>query len=141
MRCTLPTLLTMFLLALPMMASAQVYKWTDANGTQHFSDAPPPQGVKYTSIHTRMDADQPREPTKAEDSSENNQQASSDDNEKARDARTQRFCAQLQSNIKLLSSSEPVQRMGSDGKTSPLDAQTRAQELQQQRKRYDAFCK
>lgn len=31
-------------------AHAQVYRWVDAKGTVHYSDAPPPSGVKSTRI-------------------------------------------------------------------------------------------
>ncbi|MGH8213816.1 MAG: DUF4124 domain-containing protein, partial [Rhodanobacteraceae bacterium] len=34
-------------LAVCASASAQVYKWKDANGTTHYSDVPPPAGSKY----------------------------------------------------------------------------------------------
>jgi hypothetical protein len=36
--------LTLLLCGLPLAASAQIYKWTDANGQVHFSQNPPKQG-------------------------------------------------------------------------------------------------
>ena len=42
---------TALLLAAPLVA-AQAYKWTDASGTVHYSDAPPPQGTKYNKVTT-----------------------------------------------------------------------------------------
>ena len=41
-------LIALALLSLP--ASAQIYKWTDANGKTHFSNVAPPQGVKATVV-------------------------------------------------------------------------------------------
>ena len=41
------------LLLFPVLAHAQVYRWTDAKGTVHYSNSPPPQGVKAT----RLDID------------------------------------------------------------------------------------
>ena len=35
-----------FLMGISFAASAQIYRWTDANGRVHFSNTPPPQGVK-----------------------------------------------------------------------------------------------
>ncbi|RAP58532.1 DUF4124 domain-containing protein [Oleiagrimonas sp. MCCC 1A03011] len=143
MRGTLTTLLTTMLLALPLVASAQVYKWTDANGTQHFSDAPPPQGVKYQNIKTRADADQPRtsghsdEVRQAADSSAS---ASSTSQGKGKNSQMQRFCAQLQSNITLLKSSQSLQRLDGNGKSVPVDDQQRAEQLKQQQQRYQAYC-
>ena len=132
MRSTLPALITALALALPMLASAQVYKWVDANGTTHFSETPPPQGVKYQSVQTPSTSDQPQPAEKTDDTAA-----------KAKDGRSpqlQRFCSQLESNISLLKSSQPLQRMGSDGKSAPVDNTVRAQQLKQQQQRYDAFC-
>lgn len=36
--------LALLLCSLPLAASAQIYKWTDANGQVHFSQNPPQQG-------------------------------------------------------------------------------------------------
>jgi hypothetical protein len=38
------------LLLFPVLAHAQVYRWTDAKGTVHYSNSPPPQGVKATKL-------------------------------------------------------------------------------------------
>ena len=38
--------LALLLLAAAPLAAQQVYTWTDANGVQHFSDAPPPPNTK-----------------------------------------------------------------------------------------------
>ena len=38
------------LLALSAPASAQIYRWTDADGRTNFSNTPPPQGVKSTIV-------------------------------------------------------------------------------------------
>ncbi|HZR38176.1 MAG TPA: DUF4124 domain-containing protein [Nevskia sp.] len=38
------SLLSLLLCGLPLAASAQIYKWTDANGQVHFSQNPPKQG-------------------------------------------------------------------------------------------------
>jgi type IV secretory pathway VirB10-like protein len=43
-------LLLLILMALPLMAHAQVYKWKDANGRTIYSDVPPPSNVKQESI-------------------------------------------------------------------------------------------
>lgn len=38
------------LLLVPLLASAQVYRWTDKAGTVHYSNEPPPKGVKATQL-------------------------------------------------------------------------------------------
>lgn len=41
------------LLCLPLMASAAVYRWTDADGIVHFASSPPASG-KYTKINPHL---------------------------------------------------------------------------------------
>lgn len=49
-----PRLLLLVLLAAGATASAaQVYSWTDANGTKHFSDSPPPASVKAQKVKVK----------------------------------------------------------------------------------------
>jgi len=50
-----PRLLLLVLLAasLPAAAATQVYSWTDANGTKHFTDSPPPPSVNAQKIRVR----------------------------------------------------------------------------------------
>lgn len=43
-------LLLLILMALPLIAHAQVYKWKDASGKTIYSDMPPPGNVKQVSI-------------------------------------------------------------------------------------------
>ena len=38
------------LLLVAPLVSAQVYKWTDAHGTTHYSESPPPTGTKYSQV-------------------------------------------------------------------------------------------
>lgn len=141
MRGSLPTLIAMMALLLPMVASAQVYKWIDSHGTTHFSQSPPPQGTKYVLLHTAASVDQPPPPPPrnangAQDSSGNDQAQAG----KGQSPQLKRFCAQLQSNITLLQSHQSLQRMTSDGKTHPVDDRLRAQQLKQQQLRYNAYC-
>jgi len=139
MRVKLPILLATLLLFVPVLASAQVYKWTDASGTTHFSQTPPPKGVKYESINTPAMADQPvAASAPRKDQGDTGAKANGGNN--ARAVQLERFCAQLKSNIALLSSNQSLQRMGSDGKTTPMDDKVRAQQLQQQQQRYNAYC-
>jgi hypothetical protein len=43
-------LLFIVLLATPAVVDAQVYRWIDERGTTHYSNAPPPGGVKPTLV-------------------------------------------------------------------------------------------
>src|SRR3546814_5886552 len=46
------SLIAVALLLLAPLATAQVYKWTDASGTVHYSEAPPAQGTKFSRVTT-----------------------------------------------------------------------------------------
>lgn len=40
-------------LALPMLASAEIYKWKDKNGVMRYSDTPPPANVKVDTLNKK----------------------------------------------------------------------------------------
>ena|SRR5688572_12230379 len=42
--------LALLLLVVPLAVHGQVYRWVDAKGTVHYSNAAPPQGVKATRL-------------------------------------------------------------------------------------------
>lgn len=143
MRGMLPTLLISLLLVLPAIAGAQVYKWKDAKGVVHYSDSPPPNGVKFKTLHIRAQSDQPPPSNDHGDKgnqADGNSGAQEAGNGNGRSAQLKRFCAQLQSNITLLKSNQNLQRMDSKGKATPIDAKVRAQQLKQQQLRYNAYC-
>src|SRR3954468_11654360 len=48
-----PLLLLVLIAAGASASAAQVYSWTDANGTKHFSDSPPPPSVNAQKIKVR----------------------------------------------------------------------------------------
>jgi hypothetical protein len=45
-------LLALLALAVPV-AAGEMYSWTDANGTKHFSDSPPPASVKAQRVKVK----------------------------------------------------------------------------------------
>jgi hypothetical protein len=47
----LARLLLLCLALLPLMASAEIYKWKDKDGVTRYSDVPPPSNIKQESIH------------------------------------------------------------------------------------------
>jgi glutaredoxin len=50
-----PRFLLLALLALPLAASADIYRWTDAQGKVHYSDSPPPE-VKAQQLKIRINS-------------------------------------------------------------------------------------
>ena len=53
-------------LALPLPASAQMYKWVDANGKVQYSDKPPPSNVKTEKLREAARAPSPPAASEAE---------------------------------------------------------------------------
>ncbi len=137
-------LIAMALLLLAPLATAQVYKWTDANGTVHYSEAPPTQGTKYTKVTTTGTAEPLSNPV-----SHANAEGSSEDSNEPRPApRTvadtpanrKSLCDSLQSNLATLQSSGPVV-MQKDGKPNALDAAQRKQQIDTAQAQYNQYCK
>lgn len=146
MRIVLPALLVL-LMAVPALASAQVYQWTDAHGTTHFTAQPPPAGVKYRTLKLpaqgpRMDSAAPPHQgmnTPSRPATEH-QRASKNQEQGAGTPQLKHFCAQIQSNISLLKSNQSLQSLDASRKARVLDEQARKQQLKQQQQRYKAYC-
>jgi hypothetical protein len=137
----------MLLLCLPLAVSAQVYKWTDAHGTVHFSDTAPPHGVKYTRVKTATR----RTTTPAAASAKDNTADANGSGHKAADtdepARTadnpanrKKLCHNLDANIKLLQGDRPVITQDDDGKPQVMSPSSRSQELTREQQQYQQFC-
>lgn len=128
-------------------ADQQVYKWTDAAGVQHFSDAPPPKDAQNVQLMRVSGSDRPHsvetantEPgSQPEDGSANansgNAQAA-----KPSDANL-RACATARNNLDLLNSKLPVSVTGPDGKPVPLDTKARDAQIAAANAQIAAYCK
>lgn len=135
-------LLTLAVLA-PAAVQAQVYTWKDARGTVHYSDAPPPHGVKYTRLNIKSDGPasapaasdhMPAQATQPSDGGDSGTRvADTPANRKA-------MCKQLQSNISLLQSKQALNTAGPDGKLHAMSKQERTQQLQRERDQYQQYC-
>ncbi|MCE5234277.1 MAG: DUF4124 domain-containing protein [Mizugakiibacter sp.] len=142
-RLLLPIVL---MLALPAFAG-QVYKWTDAKGTVHYSDAPPPQGAHYSRVRVGgAGAEVP-------DAAAGTAQAAAPATGTAAAApaapaghvadtpeNRAKLCADLQKNMALLESSQALTVDGDGGKQQTLDATQRSQELATARDQYQRYC-
>lgn len=131
------------LLLLAPLAAAQVYKWTDASGTVHYSEAPPAQGTKYSKVTTTGTVEplaKPASATRPRDASEGSNEpeppaktvADTPENRKA-------LCDSLKSNLATLQGSAPVV-MEKNGETSALDAAQRKQQLDTAQAQYNQYC-
>lgn len=148
MNCKLLSLVLLCTVVSAHAAMAQVYKWTDANGVVHYSEAPPPQSTpKVEKIHLRGDdpahaaasadagsGDKPKDATRPNASSQNAAVPDTPDN-RAKE------CKIARNNLALLQSSAPVDVVGADGKTQPMEDSSRQARIEGVKDRIALFCR
>ena len=132
------SLIAVALLLLAPLVTAQVYKWTDASGTVHYSEAPPAQGTKYSKVKTNGTADAPAPapaaPAATEPSPETTAQPVADTPENRG-----KLCKSLQANLAALNGSAPVV-MEKGGKPTALDDSQRKQQIAADTAQYNQYC-
>lgn len=135
---------TALLLAAPL-AAAQAYKWTDANGTVHYSDAPPPQGTKYNKVTTSGSVEPLAAPQTGSNSNNNPeteghsqprppQQPVADTPENRA-----KLCANLKSNMDMLKGSGPVVMQDGD-QQKVINTDQRKQQQATAEAQYQQYC-
>jgi len=141
----LPIALVLLLVA--PLATAQVYKWTDAQGTTHFSETPPPGNTKYSQVTVATGTEAPASPggsaaSASTSSSSTGSSQSSSDNTQMPDTPENRakLCASLKANIATLQGSGPVVMQGTGGQQQLLNADQRKQQLDAGQSTYQQYC-
>jgi hypothetical protein len=154
-------MLALLLAALP--ASAVLYKWVDQDGKVHYSDQPPPDGVKKSGV---MNAPAPSTPAAAAPSGEaasaapkgpktaaeqemefrkRRLEAAEADAKRQQQAQAteekKRNCAQATNRLAALETGGRITRYGPDGETVYLSDAEIAKELGEARKTADSWCK
>jgi hypothetical protein len=134
----LPFALVLLLLA-PAVA-AQVYKWTDANGTVHYSETPPPQGTQFKRISTSGIEQPAATPAPAKKAGTAPRPAATE-NATLPDTPENRakLCSSLKANLDVLKGSNPVV-MEQQGKPVALDEAQRSEQLAQAQAQYAQYC-
>ena len=134
------SLIAVALLLLAPLANAQVYKWTDANGTVHYSETPPVEGTKFNKVKTNGSVEPLAAPTPAA----NTEQASAApaappapiaDTPENRHT----LCESLKTNIAALQGSAPVV-MQQGGKSTALDDGQRKEQTGAAQAQYQQYC-
>jgi hypothetical protein len=139
-----------FVTLLVTMAAAQaadVYRWVDAKGGVHYSDAPPPPEAKAELVHLRGTGSTTGvavpisdEPAKADDSEEAGEKkppgtlASSVQSAEKR-------CADARANLEVLQRSGPVGIDSGNGKPQPLDDKARQRQIGNAQTIIATYCK
>lgn len=134
------------LLLVAPLACAQVYKWTDAHGTIHYSETPPPTGTKYSqvSVNTGTSAPEAGSPPATASSSNDTAQGSSNPPPQSNMPDTPenraKLCSSLKANMATLQGSGPVVMTGTGGKQQLLSADQRKQQLDASQSQYNQYC-
>ena len=128
-------------------ADQQVYKWTDASGVTHFSDAPPPKDAKGVQLMRVSSSDRPR----AADSQSNSETGGAEPGSSANGASESgtansgnanaKACATARNNLEILNSKMPVSVTGPDGKAVPLDDKARQAQIAVANANIELYCK
>ncbi len=127
-------------------ANGQVYKWTDAQGVVHYSDAPPP--TTQSNVQTMRVAGGVSTPsgTTATDPNAAAQQQPDQATQVAQNAAPPvsdhtHDCANARSNLELLQSKFQVSVTDSTGKAVPLDDKARQAQVADMNAQIAAYCK
>ncbi|NUR23795.1 DUF4124 domain-containing protein [Frateuria sp.] len=132
-------LLILALLLLAPAVAAQAYKWTDAQGTVHYSEMPPPQGTPFKRITTTGSVQAP--PASRSAGSTPNEKPQPERQPAVADTPENRakLCSSLKANLDMLRGSGPVV-MEQQGKPVALDDEQRNQQTALAEKQYVQFC-
>jgi hypothetical protein len=136
------SLIAVALLLLAPLATAQVYKWTDASGTVHYSEAPPAQGTNFKQVKTTGTAAPLVAPAKANgEGSQGQSEPTSEPAAPVADTPENRskLCESLKANLAALQGSGPVV-MQENGKATALDGDQRKQQVAAAKSQYDQYC-
>jgi hypothetical protein len=135
------------LLLVAPLACAQVYKWTDAHGTTHYSESPPPTGTKYSQVSVNSGSSAPaadNTPPATSSNSSNTSQSTAAPAPPSTVADTPenraKLCASLKTNIATLQGSGPVVMTGTGGQQQLLNADQRKQQLDASQSQYNQYC-
>ncbi|RUL71419.1 DUF4124 domain-containing protein [Dyella choica] len=138
--------LALALLLIAPLACAQVYKWTDAHGTVHYSETPPPTGTKYSQVSVNAGTSAPaagENPPAASGSSNSSSPASGSSTSQPPMEDTPenraKLCTSLKANIGTLQGKGPVV-MNNGGQQQLLNADQRKQQLDASQSQYSQFC-
>ncbi len=129
-------------------ADQQIYKWTDAAGVVHFSDAPPPKDAQNVQLMRVSGSDRPHSVDTSENSEPGSKPADANDaNANGGNAAAApgdanaKACATARNNLDLLNSKMPVSVTGADGKPLPLDDKARQAQIAAANANIALYCK
>jgi hypothetical protein len=129
------------LLLIAPLACAQVFKWTDAHGTVHYSQTPPPNGARYSRV-TVTGTVEPVASGHAESNAVPSPRETSEQTSRPTadtPANRKKLCSSLKSNLDMLQGDQPV-IMQANGQQKVIDAAQRKQQLDAAQAQYQRYC-
>lgn len=133
--------LAVALLLIAPLACAQVFKWTDAHGTVHYSQTPPATGTKYSRVTVNGAVD-PVTPPSHEASTEtpsDSTPTAATQSVADTPANRKKLCASLQGNLNTLKGDQPVV-MQVNGQQKVIDQAQRKQQISNAQAQYQRYC-
>ncbi|GAB3793572.1 DUF4124 domain-containing protein [Dyella agri] len=129
------------LLIAPLAAAQQIYKWTDAKGTVHYSQSAPTEGTRYQTVKLAGGVESSDTPAPQPATSNTSAPANSAAPAPMTDtpANRARLCATLKSNLATLQASGPVV-MQQAGKPAVLSDDQRKQQIETANAQYRQYC-
>jgi hypothetical protein len=139
------------LLLVPVVATAQVYTWKDANGKIHYSDQPPAErnvGSRRIGSSVGDSDDVPvaaktateKKEAAAKQAKESGEKAAQVEQERANDAIRQENCERAKQNLSGIESGQIRYRMTASGEREALDGDARDSELSGARRAVEINC-
>lgn len=164
--CPTPTqimhkiLFALILLAAPFSLHAEIYKWEDASGKVHYSDAPPPEAKTTTIVRGKGKAAQtpvtqnPATPSKATPKNladkelefnkrrqEAKESASKTEKEAAATKEKQENCTRARTTLRSLQEGRRMSTTDEKGERVVIDDNIRQRETERAQKDVDSWCK
>ena len=150
LRCILASLCVSSALFLTP-ASAEIYKWTDANGETQYSQIPPPSGIKSEEIQgaphpadnpgTTNDSLQEQVEIMNEDIAGQEIEEKKSALQKQIDDAFERNCTTATNNLAKLQEGGNKRYLTPDGKVTHLTEEQRQQRINEAKDQIDKFCK
>lgn len=132
-------LIAFALLLLAPLVYAQAYKWTDASGTVHYSQTPPPAGTKYSLITLSGATEAPVQSANTEPSSSASTAAAAAAPVADTPENRARLCTQLKTNLDTLHGGGPVV-MQQGNQQVVMNADQRKQQQADAEAQYQKYC-
>jgi hypothetical protein len=138
-------------LFVPIVATAQVYTWKDANGKIHYSDQPPAErGVGSRTLKPALSESDDvaaiakgaaeKKEAAAKQAKESGDKAAQAERERAEDAQRQENCTRARQNLSGIQSGIIRYRMTASGEREALDGDARNSELAAAQRAVDTNC-